>query len=256
MIHPTAIIEDGATVGAEVRIGAYAYIGGGVELGHGCIIGHHATVEGRTRMGPRNEVFPYAFIGGKTHDLKFDGGTTGLRIGEGNTFREYVTVHCATADGDATVLGNHNTILAYSHIAHDCHIGDHLIMSSHAALGGHVELGDHVNIGWGVGVHQFVRIGDDAMIGACSKAVQDIPPYMLADGNPAAVRFVNKVGLQRHGFDEVTIEHARTLFKHLYKNGLNRAQALEALEALGAASPNPMTAKVIAFVASTERGLA
>ena len=175
-IHPTAVVEEGAKLADTVEVGAYAYIGSHVRLGPGCIVHHHATVEGFTEMGRQNEVYPYALIGGKTHDLKFEGGNPGLRVGDANVFREYSTIHLATNDGDFTTLGNRNTILAYSHVAHDCQIGNGIVMSSHAALGGHVICGNYINIGWGAGVHQFCRIGTLAMVGATSKLVQDLPP--------------------------------------------------------------------------------
>ena len=137
-IHKTAIIEKGAEIDEGVEIGAYAYIGATVKIGAGTVVAHHATVDGNTVMGKNNQIFPYAFIGGKTHDLKFKGGTPGLRIGDNNVFREYTTSHCSTADQTFTIVGNNNNILAYSHIAHDCIVGNNIVMSSHAALGGHV----------------------------------------------------------------------------------------------------------------------
>lgn len=228
-IHPTAIIEDGARLADGVVVEAYAYIGSEVRLGRGTRVRHHATVEGLTEMGEDNEVWPYAMIGGKTHDLKYRGGKPGLKIGDRNVFREYVTVHAATNDGDLTVLGHDNVILAYGHIAHDCQVGNHLIMSSHAAFGGHVEAGDHVNIGWNAGIHQFCRLGDHVMAGACAKVVQDVPPLMLADGNPAEVKTINKVGLERHGYSADEIALARAVYKIIYRDNLNRAQALDKL---------------------------
>lgn len=254
-IHPTAIIEAGARIDETVEVGAYAYIGPQVSMGPGCVIGHHATVDGLTELGEHNQVFPYAYIGGKTHDLKYSGGQPGLKIGQRNVFREYVTVHLATHDGEFTQLGDDNVILAYSHVAHDCIIGNHLIMSSHSALGGHVLVGDNCNIGWGVGLHQFCRIGDHAMVGACSKVVQDVPPYMIADGNPAEVRTINKVGLERHGFSTEEIEMARTLFKTLYREGLNRSQAREKLLADERAAL-PVFQHMLAFMEIKGRGLA
>ena len=167
-IHPTAIIESGAELGEGVEVGAYAIIGSNVRIGDSTVVRHHATIEGFTELGNENIIYPYSFIGAKTHDLKFEGGKPGLKIGSRNTFREYVTVHAATNDGEHTVVGNENVILAYSHIAHDCQIGNHLVMSSHSAFGGHVVAGNHVNVGWGVGVHQFCRLGDHAMLSACS----------------------------------------------------------------------------------------
>ena len=255
-IHPTAIISPGAKLGAGVTVGAYAYVGPEVTLGDGCVLHHHATVEGYTFLGARNEVFPYALIGGKTHDLKYKGGRPGLRVGDDNVFREYATVHLGTDDGEFTVLGSHNHILAYSHVAHGVVIGDHLVMSSHAAIAGHCVIGDHVNIGWNAGVHQFCRVGDFAMVAACSKLVQDVIPYMIADGNPAEVKTLNKVGLERNGFTPDDIDAVRRLHRTLYRDGLNRTQALEKIHADAALVANPHIAKALRFIAESKRGLA
>jgi UDP-N-acetylglucosamine acyltransferase len=254
-IHATAIIEDGAELDDGVIVGPYAYIGPHARIGKGTEIMHHATVDGATSMGEKNEVHPYAYVGGKTHDLKYKGGVQGLEIGSGNVFREFTTVHCATSDGRVTSLGDGNLILAYSHVAHECRVGNHLVMSSHAALGGHVEVGDHVNIGWGAGVHQFCRIGDYAMVGAASKVVQDVPPYMISDGSPAAVRTANKVGLERAGFSREEIALVRRMFKVFYKEGLNRKQAAQNLEEAGLAE-RKITARFLDFLKKSERGLA
>lgn len=253
LIHPTAIIEEGAQLGEGVRVGAYAYIGAEVRLGAGTIISHHATVEGNTLMGADNQVFPYAYIGAKTHDLKYKGGNPGLTIGDRNVFREYTNVHLATNDAEFTVVGSDNVVLAYSHIAHDCIIGDKLVMSSHSALGGHVVVGDHVVVGWGVGVHQFCRIGAHVMVGACSKVVQDVPPYMIVDGNPAEVRTINKIGLERRGFTPEQVELIRGMYRLFYRQGLNRSQALEQLRAHPQAD-DPLVAAMLEFSARSERG--
>jgi len=226
-IHPTAVIEDGAELDDGVIVGAYAYIGPRVKIAKGTHVMHHATVDGATEMGQDNEVHPYAYVGGKTHDKKFKGGVQRLKVGDRNVFREYVTVHCATSEELLTEVGNDNLILAYSHIAHECKVGHHLVMSSHAALGGHVEIGDYCNIGWGAGLHQFCRVGDYAMVGAASKVVQDVPPYMISDGNPATVRTMNKVGLERSGFSADDLAMVRRVFKAFYRDGLNRRQAME-----------------------------
>ena len=254
-IHPTAIIEQGAQLDEGVTVGAYAYIGAEVSIGSGTVVQHHATVEGSTVLGRDNEIFPYAYIGAKTHDLKYNGGKPGLKIGDRNVFREYTSVHLATKDAEDTLVGSDNVILAYSHIAHDCIIGDRLVMSSHSALGGHVVVGDHVVVGWGVGVHQFCRIGSHAMVGACSKLVQDVPPFMIADGNPAEVRTVNKVGLERRGFTAEDIELVRAIYRTLYREGLNRSQALEKLKAHPKAD-SPHVQAVLGFAATSERGFA
>lgn len=253
-IHPTAIIEDGAELDSTVSVGAYAYIGSNVKIGAGTVIHHHGTVEGNTEMGCNNEVFPYAIVGGKTHDLKHQGGMPRLKIGDGNVFREYTTVHMATNDGDYTILGNDNVLLAYSHVAHDCRIGNNLIMSSHSALAGHVVVHDCVNIGWNVGVHQFCHLGMHCMIGACSKIVQSVLPFMLADGNPATVRTFNKIGLERAGFAPEQIEGVRFIYQTLYRKGLNRSQALELLKEYEA-SDCSLVEIILGFVGSSGRGL-
>jgi UDP-N-acetylglucosamine acyltransferase len=205
-------------------------------------------------MGEGNEVHPYAYVGGKTHDMKYQGGVHGLKIGSGNVFREFTTIHCATSEQQITTLGDNNLILAYSHIAHECVVGNHLVMSSHSALGGHVEVADHVNVGWGSGVHQFCRIGDYAMVGAASKVVQDVPPYMISDGNPAEVRTPNKIGLERAGFSKEAIAEVRRIFKIFYKEGFNRRQAAEKLEAAGLAD-SKVVANYLNFLKTSERGL-
>ena len=253
-IHPTAIVEDGAELDADVEVGAFAYIGAKVRISAGTRVMHHATVDGATTMGADNEVHPYAYVGGKTHDLKYQGGVHRLEIGVANVFREFTTVHCATREDLKTVVGDHNVILAYSHIAHECEVKDHLVMSSHSALGGHVCVGSHVNIGWGVGIHQFCRLGDYAMAGGKSKVVQDVPPYMIADGNPASVRLPNKVGLERAGFSAEELALIRRIFKIFYKDGLNRAQAMERLRAEKRAE-NPVAQNFFRFAAESNRGL-
>lgn len=253
-IHPTAIIEDGAEIGDGCEIGAFTFIGSGVTLGDRCKIHHHATVEGFTETGYENEVFPYAMVGGKTHDLKYKGGQPGLRIGHKNVFREYTTLHPATNDGEFTVLGDHNTILAYSHVAHDCQIGNHLVMSSHSAFGGHVICGDRVNIGWGAGVHQFCHLGTLSMVGAASKVVQDVPPFLIADGNPSVCRTFNRVGLERAGYSAEQISLVHRIFKILFREGLNRGQSLERLRTDEAAE-NPIVQQMIDFFTSSTRGI-
>ena len=252
-IHPTAIIEDGAKLAKGVTVGAYAFIGADVTLGEGCTIHHHATVEGLTELGPNCEVFPYALIGGRTQDLKARPGKPGLRIGARNTFREYVSVHSGTQEGEWTILGDDNVLLAYSHIAHDCVIGNHVVISSHSAVAGHVHVGNHVNIAWNAGIHQFCRIGDYAMLAACSKCVQDVPPYMIADGNPAETKMVNTVGITRAGFSPEEVSAAKNMYKLFYRDGLNTSQAIEKAKAEG---KNRIVDSFIAFAQATKRGLA
>jgi UDP-N-acetylglucosamine acyltransferase len=252
-IHPTAIVESGAELGEDVAIGAYAYVGGKAVLGPGTVLHHHANVEGRTTIGRDCEIFPFACVGTKTHDLKYKGGEPGLIVGDRNVFREYVSVHGATNDADYTRMGHDNVMLAYSHIAHDCIVGDFLVMSAQSALAGHVLVEDHVNIGWGTGVHQFCRVGAHAMLGAMSKIVQDVPPYVIADGNPAIARSINKVGLERHGFTLEQLNTVKQVFRLVYRAGHNRTQALEELRrhALGS---TPEFRHFLAFADASERG--
>ncbi len=253
-IHPAAIIENGAIIDSSVYIGAYAYIGPDVKIGEGSIIHHHATIEGNTEIGKGNEIFPYAIVGGKTHDLKYSGGMPGLKVGNHNVFREYTTIHAATDDGAFTVIGDNNVLLAYSHIAHDCRIGNNMIMSSHSALAGHVVVQDYVNIGWSVGVHQFCHLGAHCMIGACSKIVQSVLPFMLADGNPAVIRTFNKIGLERAGYSAEELEIVRFIYQTLYRKGLNRSQALGELQEYELSSSHLVKA-VLNFVENADRGL-
>lgn len=256
-IHPTAIIEDGAILGDGVKIGAYSYIGSEVRLGDGCVVAHNATVDGNTEMGRDNQIFPYAFIGGKTHDLKFKGGTPGLKIGDRNVFREYTTAHLATRDGEYTTVGNNNNILAYSHIAHDCKVGSNIVMSSHAALGGHVVVEDNAVIGWGTGIHQFCRIGSYAMVSASSKLVKDLPPFFMADGSPAVVCAINKINMQRNGFTTEEIDVAYSAFKLIYKRRLARHAALEELAKRDVAKTSRVIMAILDFAnKSSERGIA
>ncbi|MCW5547591.1 MAG: acyl-ACP--UDP-N-acetylglucosamine O-acyltransferase [Opitutaceae bacterium] len=254
-IHPSAVVEPGARLGDDVEIGPFAYVGAEVTLGAGTRLHHHASVEGFTVLGEGCEIFPYACIGGKTQDLKFKGGRPGLRAGDRNVFREYVTVHAATFDGDFTVLGSHNTVLAYSHIAHDCVLGSHIVMSNAVSMAGHVTVEDHVVIGGAAGIHQFCRIGAHAMLSAMAKLVQDLPPYFIADGTPAEVRAFNKVGLERSGHTAEQLERVKQIFRILYRDGLNRTQALEKLSAHPAAD-TPEFRRVIGFARASERGLA
>lgn len=255
-IHPTAIVEDGAQLGVNVDVGAFCFVGKDAKLGDNTRLHHHASVEGDVCLGTDNEIFPYALVGGLTHDLKFKGGTPKLKIGNENIFREYVTAHVATNDGEFTTIGSQNVFLAYSHVAHDCNVGNHVIMSSHSALGGHAIVEDHVNIGWGAGVHQFCQLGRYAMLSACSKLVQDVPPYMLADGSPAEVRSINKVAMERADISSEKVELVKSLFKILYKSDLNRSQALEQIKQQNEEENSEITTEILNFVSSSNRGIA
>lgn len=254
-IHPTAVVETSAELGDDVEIGALAYVGAGVRLGAGTRLHHHATVEGNTELGRGCDVFPYACIGAKTQDLKYKGGNPGVRIGDRNVFREYVSVHAATIDGDFTVIGSDNLFLAYTHVAHECVLGNHIIMSNYAGLAGHVHVEDHALIAAFGGVHQFCRIGKHAMIGGAAKVVHDVPPFFIVDGAPATVRTINKVGLERCGYTPEQMNNIRQIFRILYRDGLNRTQALERL----AEHPSAASAEfqhMLEFARKSERGFA
>ncbi len=254
-IHPTAVVESTAELGEGVEVGALAYVGAGVRLGAGTKIHHHGSVEGNTTLGVQCEVFPYACIGAKTQDLKYKGGNPGVRVGDRNVFREYVSVHAATKEGDYTVVGSDNLFLAYTHIAHECVLGNHIIMSNYAGLAGHVQVEDHALIAAYGGVHQFCRIGLHAMIGGAAKVVQDVPPFFIIDGSPATVRTINKVGLERNGYTPEQMANIRTIFRILYREGLNRSQALEKIES-HQASGSAEFRHMLGFARKSERGLA
>lgn len=253
-VHPTAIIEEGASLHPTVVVGAYAYIGAQVQIGAGCEIRHHATVDGKTLLGERNTIHPYAYIGGRTQDLKYRGGYPGLRIGDDNDFREFCTVHGATFEEGWTIIGNANHFLAYTHVAHDCVLGNNIILSNNGTLAGHVQVGDGVVLGGLTAVHQFCRLGSYAMIGGCGKVVQDVPPFFMADGNPTAVKSWNKVGLERHGYSEDQMRVVRQLFKILYRDGLNRTQAMEKIRT-ECDSQDPVVRILVEFIQGSQRGI-
>ncbi len=252
-IHPTAVLDPGAEIGEGVEIGAYCVLGTGVVLGAGCRLHHHVVIAGPTVIGADNEFYPFASIGQRSQDLKYAGEPTFLEIGAGNCFREFVTVNRATAPGGRTRVGSRGNFLAYSHIAHDCTVGDGVIFSNNGTLAGHVAVGDGAVIGGLTAVHQFCRIGRLAITGGCSKIVQDVPPFMMADGNPARVRHINQLGLERAGVEAEGIRAIKEAFKVLYRSNLNTGQALEQLRRDFA--DNPEIAQIIEFVAGSPRGI-
>lgn len=252
-IHSTAVIHPKAQIGDGCEIGPYCVIGENVVLGPGCKLHSHVVIDGYTVLGRENEIFPFASIGLKTQDLKWKGGITRTEIGDHNTFREYVTIHSATSDGEATLVGSHNHILAYCHLAHNVRLGDHVIMSNVGTLAGHVTVEDHAVIGGLAAIHQFCRVGTMSMIGGCSKVVQDVPPYMMADGNPAQTRTVNKVGLERGGVPEESQSTLKQAFKILFREGLTNTNALIKIEAELPKSPE--LEHLIHFARTSQRGL-
>ena len=252
-IHATAIIHPKARIGAGCHIGPYCVIGEHVTLGVKCKLHSHVVIDGHTTLGAENEIFPFASIGLKTQDLKWKAGVTRTQIGDRNTFREYVTVHSATGDGEVTTVGSDNTILAYCHLAHNVTLGSHVIMSNVATLAGHVKVEDHAVIGGLAAVHQFCRIGKMSIIGGCSKVVQDVPPFMLSDGNPAETRTINKVGMERNGISEEAQVALKTAYKILFRERLTIPNALARIEK--ELPPSPEVQHLIKFVRASERGI-
>jgi UDP-N-acetylglucosamine acyltransferase len=251
-IHPTAIVDPSAQIGADVVIGPYCVIGDKVVIGDGSWLQHHVTVMGPSTIGKGNKIYSYASIGQQTQDLKYAGEPTYLEVGDDNVFREFCTVHRGSLPGTKTIVGSHNHFLAYSHIAHDCIVGNHVIFSNNGTLAGHVTVEDHVILGGLTAVHQFCRIGKHSITGGCSKVVQDIVPFTIVDGNPARARGINIVGLQRNGYSEDQIRAVRDAYKVLYRKGLNQTQALEKLRA------GTITTEVehlISFIAGSQRGI-
>lgn len=253
MIHPTAVIHPGAQIGANCHIGPYCVIGEHVVLGDNCHLHSHVVIDGHTVLGSQNEIFPFATIGLKTQDLKWKGGITRTQIGDNNTFREYVTIHSATAEGETTSVGSQNHILAYCHLAHNVVLGSHIIMSNVATLAGHVTVEDYAVIGGLAAVHQFCRVGTMSIIGGCSKVVQDVPPFMLADGNPAETRTVNKVGLERNGVSDEAQAALRQAYKILFREGLTISNALTRIEAELPKLPEVL--HLVQFARTSSRGI-
>ncbi|HEX9045747.1 MAG TPA: acyl-ACP--UDP-N-acetylglucosamine O-acyltransferase [Verrucomicrobiae bacterium] len=253
MIHPTAIIHPKAQIGADCKIGPYCVIGEHVTLGDECKLHSHVVIDGHTVLGKRNEMFPFASLGLKTQDLKWKGGVTYLRIGDDNVFREGVTAHSATSEGDATVIGNNNLFLTHVHIAHDCQLGNGIIMSGFAGLAGHVVVEDNVVLGGYVAVHQFCRLGKLAMVGGCSKLRQDLAPFMLADGSPAETHTINKIGMERHGVPEASISALKQAYKILFREGLTITNALAKIEA--EIPSGPEIQHLVQFIRASERGI-
>jgi UDP-N-acetylglucosamine acyltransferase len=236
LIHSTAVIHPRAELHPTAQVGAYAVIGERVKVGAGSVIGAHVVLDGDTIIGDRNQIFSGVVIGSEPQDLKYDGSVNQVRIGNDNVFREYVTINQATQAGEATVIGNGNLLMAYVHVGHNCVIEDRVIISNGVAFAGHVHVESRATISGVLGVHQFVHIGCLAMVGGMSRINRDVPPYMLIEGNPARVRSLNRIGLQRAGLvdeDEGKTLHAlKKSFRLLYRAGLPLSQALEQIELL------------------------
>ncbi|HRI19178.1 MAG TPA: acyl-ACP--UDP-N-acetylglucosamine O-acyltransferase [Burkholderiaceae bacterium] len=258
-IHPTAIVDPQAQLAESVSVGAYTLIGPQVRIGAGTSIGPHCVIEGRTEIGRDNLVFQFCSLGAVPQDKKYAGEATGLSIGDRNTIREFCTFNIGTAqDSGQTRIGDDNWIMAYVHIAHDCQVGDRTTLANNTTLGGHVHLGDWVVIGGLTGIHQFVKVGAHSMAGFASAVNQDVPPFMMVDGNPLAVRGFNIEGLRRRGFTPARIAAVKQMHRLLYRDGLTLDRARELIAALGAEMPEAQAEIEMmgAFLAAASRGIA
>ena len=236
-IHPTAIVSAGARLAPDVAVGAFSIIGTGVEIGTGTSVASHVVIADRTRIGQRNRIFQFASVGEIPQDRKYGGEPTATAIGDDNVIREFVTIHAGTAqDRGTTTIGHRNLFLAYTHVAHDCVIGDDTTFSNNAQLAGHVVVGDYAVLGGFVGVHQFCRIGAHAMVAAGSIVLQDVPPFVMAAGYPARPRGINSEGLRRRGFAVEEIAAIRKAYKALYRAKLPLEEARNAIVAESASS--------------------
>lgn len=252
--HPTAIIDPRAELDNGVEVGPYCVIGAGVKIGRGSKIHSHAAIQGRTTLGEDNVVFPFATVGSIPQDLKYRGEASELMIGNGNTIREYVSLNPGTAGGGmVTRVGDQNLLMMYCHIAHDCIVGNGNVVANGATLGGHVVIEDFVIVGGLVGIHQFVRIGTGAILGAGSMVSKDVPPYCNATGDRARLRGLNIEGLKRRGLDKAVIDAVHKAYRIVFHSKLSTASALakvrEELPAM------PEIEKFVSFISQSERGV-
>jgi UDP-N-acetylglucosamine acyltransferase len=260
-IDPRAAISSSAIVGPGCRIGAFAVIGDGVRLGEGCVVHPHAVISGPTVLGQRNEVYSFACIGGSPQDLRHDGEPTELVVGEGNAFREHVTVSRGTVHGGGrTVIGSHNLFMAYTHVAHDCQVGSRVVMANHATLAGHAVVGDHVVFGGMVGVGTFLRIGESAMLAAGAMVEREVPPFCIVAGDRARLRAINRVGLDRRGIGPAAKQQIKAIFRMLKDADTPLSEVIahwrSAPSSDDALSLTPEAERMIRFLETATRGLA
>jgi UDP-N-acetylglucosamine acyltransferase len=258
-IHATAIVDAKAQLDGAVSVGPYTVIGPHVKIGAGTSVGPHCVIEGHTTIGRDNRIFQFGSIGAANQDKKYQGEPTELVIGDRNTIREFVTLHVGTVQDKAvTRIGDDNWIMAYTHVAHDCVVRNHTTLANNTTLAGHVELGDWVTIGGLTGIHQFVKIGAHAMVGFQSAVSQDVPPFMLVDGNPLAVRGINVVGLRRRDFSAARIAAIKQMHRLLYRDGRTFEDARASIAALAASAPEAAADVdlMAGFLAAATRGIA
>ncbi|CAN5888218.1 acyl-ACP--UDP-N-acetylglucosamine O-acyltransferase [soil metagenome] len=258
-VHSTAIVDPKAELDGSVAVGPYSVIGPYVKIGANTSVGAHCVIEGRTTIGQDNRIFQFASLGAVPQDKKYAGEPTELVIGDRNTIREFCTFNLGVPGaGGVTRVGHDNWIMAYTHIAHDCLVGDHTTLANSTTLAGHVELGDWVTVGGLVGIHQFVKIGAHAMVGFATAVSQDVPPFMLVDGNPMAVRGFNVVGLRRRGFSPDRLAAVKQMHRLLYRQGKTLEEARAGIDALTAELPDAAAdvALMSGFLSSVTRGIA
>jgi UDP-N-acetylglucosamine acyltransferase len=253
VIHPTAIVHPGATIGKQVEVGPFCVVGEHVSIGPRTVLQAHVVVNGWTDIGEDCHVYPFATIGAASQDRKYEGERALTRVGNRTVLREYVSIQRATGFGEVTAVGDDCLLLAYVHVAHNCILGNGVTMSNLAQLAGHVEVGDFTTIGGQAGVHQFTRIGRYAMIGGASKLTKDVPPFFLIEGNPARPYGLNSVGLRRAAFSTAERNEIKRFYKILYDPKMNVTQALAAMKAEAATDPGR---EIVAFLESpSERGV-
>ncbi|AIF53766.1 acyl-ACP--UDP-N-acetylglucosamine O-acyltransferase [Pelosinus sp. UFO1] len=252
-IHETAVVHPNARIGKDVEIGPYAVIGENVVIGEGTKISAHVAIDGWTSIGKNCVIFPSASIGSEPQDLKFNGEKSYVFIGDNTKIREFATVNRATGEGEETRIGSNCLLMAYTHVAHNCVVGNHVIMSNAATLAGHVVVEDRAVIGGLAGIHQFVKIGMNAMVGGASKVVQDIPPFVIVDGHPARVSGLNNVGMARSGIGIEARSNIKKAYKILYRSGLSLAQAIETMEQ--ELESYPEVEHFLRFLRNVERGV-
>lgn len=253
--HPTAVVHDGAELGVGVKLGPYAIVHPTARVGDGSEIGAFAVIHDHTSLGAETRVFPHACVGSEPQDLKFEGELSFLDCGDRNTFREFVTANRGTeGGGGVTRIGSSNMFMAYSHVAHDCQVGNHTIFGNSATLAGHVEVGDYAILNAFCGIQQFVRIGAHAYLSAFSGITKDVVPFARAHGNHARILGLNSVGLQRRGFDKEARRRLKVAFRILFREKMNTTQALERIGSTGLDGPE--IAQLVSFVKSSELGIA
>jgi UDP-N-acetylglucosamine acyltransferase len=253
LIHPTALVDKRAELGREVEVGPNTIIGPDVVVGDHTRIGANCLIDGWTTIGPRCRIHHAAVVGGEPQDFKYRGERTYVRVGEGNIFREFVTIHRATGEGNETRIGDRNFFMAYVHVAHNCTIGNETVIANSANMGGHVRVDDCATIGGVTPIHQFVRIGRYSIIGGGSRIPMDIAPYVKVAGNPARVNGLNTIGLQRHGFSPETRLVLKQAYKLIFRSNLNVSQAIERLRS--EVKPIPEVAHLIDFIEGSTRGI-